>query len=208
MSVPQVSPSVTRFDGCVMNKSSRGNPVDALRLKWSMNADYCIAMLARFPAVLGALVRDLDDETLNARGDDGKAWSITEILCHLADEEVEDFRMRVSLTLTQPESQWPRIDPEAAALDRNYRAQDPRAALQRFMDERRASLRWLESLEAPDWSSVHTHPRVGPVPAGQLLASWAAHDLLHLRQITKRLFEMVQRQANPHPIDYAGQWTA
>ncbi len=173
-----------------------------------MNAHHCIAMLARFPDVLAPLVRDLDEETLRARGKDGCAWSITEILCHLADEEVEDFRTRVKLTLTQPQTDWPRIDPEAAARDRDYQSQDPRAALRRFLDERQASLSWLESLEGPDWTTAHVHPRVGVVPAGQLLASWAAHDLLHLRQITKRLFEAVERQAEPHPIDYAGQWTA
>ena len=113
-------------------------------------------------------------------------WSILEIVCHLGDEEVDDFRKRVRLTLEQPGEPWPPIDPEAAAVERNYAGQDLAQALKRFLDERQQSLVWLRSLDDPDWDAAYDHPNHGPVPAGEIMASWAAHDVLHLRQISKR----------------------
>ncbi len=172
-----------------------------------MNATYCIESLVRFPDVLRAVINGVDNGTLGKRGgEDGKAWSIVEILCHLADEETEDFRVRLELTLTHPAATWPGIDPEGVAKSRDYQKQDPHEALDRFIAARVVNLRWLKSLDAPDWSIEHAHPRIGNISAGDLLASWAAHDLLHLRQITKRLFERVSESAQPYSTGYAGQW--
>lgn len=39
-------------------------------------------------------------------------WSILEVVNHLADEEVEDFRQRLELTLRDPKAEWPPIDPQ------------------------------------------------------------------------------------------------
>jgi len=173
-----------------------------------MTAEYCIDSLSRFPAALRALIKNVDAPTLSRRGDDANGWSIVEILCHLADEEVEDFRVRLELTLSNPSAGWPGIDPEGVAVSRAYRRQDPQEALKRFVAARETNVRWLRALVAPDWSTMHPHPRFGSMCAGELLASWAAHDLLHLRQITKRLFESVRAEAEPHSTDYAGKWTA
>ena len=171
-----------------------------------MNATHCIDALTNFPATLCSIIDPLDGPTLVRRGAD-RAWSIVEILCHLADEEVEDFRVRLELTLSDPRCDWPGIDPQGAARSRDYQAQDPREALGRFVAAREANLRWLGSLDQPDWSAEHIHPRLGRLRAGDLLASWAAHDLLHLRQITKRLFESVQTETQPYSTAYAGEWT-
>lgn len=174
-----------------------------------MNAQALIASLQRFPDILRTLVGSLDDATLRRRGGaDGKAWSIVEILCHLADEEVEDFRTRLELTLRDPAADWPKIDPEGAAQARRYQQQDPREALERFIAARQANLKWLQSLGAVNWSQSARHPRLGALRAGDLLGSWAAHDLLHLRQITKRLYEAAGDAAGEFDTGYAGAWSA
>jgi hypothetical protein len=36
------------------------------------------------------------------------------------------------------------------------------------------------------------------------MASWAAHDALHLRQIAKRLYELTARDAGRYSAGYAG----
>lgn len=169
-----------------------------------MNADFLISSLERFPKVIKSLVEELDESTwrFKPNADD---WSILEVVCHLRDEEVEDFRYRVRSTLETPQQEWPPIDPPQTAIERKYQEDDPQGALESFLTERTDSLTWLHSLDSPDWGICHTHPRIGPVPAGRLLGSWAAHDLLHLRQITKRLFESSQ-QAAEHSLDYAGDW--
>lgn len=170
-----------------------------------MTPTLLISRLERFAAVLPPLVADLPDEDARFKPPTG-AWSILEITCHLADEEVEDFRARLRLTLEDPTQDWPPIDPEAAARDRHYNAQNLTHTLDRFARERTASIAWLRSLSNPDWDRAFVHKKFGPQTAGMLLASWAAHDALHLRQIAKRLFELAARDGAPHTTGYAGEW--
>jgi hypothetical protein len=140
------------------------------------------------------------------------AWSILEICVHLLDEEVDDFRARVRLTLEDPAAPWPRIDPEGRAVAEHYNARDFRQVIAQWVIERRASVAWLREVdrEGTDWNVSHVHPRVGPVPAGELLVSWAAHDALHIRQIAKRLYEIATRDGAPrgYKTSYAGEWGA
>ena len=137
-----------------------------------------------------------------------RAWSILEIVTHLADEETEDFRRRLKLTLCDPNEPWPAIDPEAWAIERRYNEGDLSEALERYISERRTSVAWLRSLDRPVWSQTHEHPRLGSQRAGDILAAWAAHDALHLRQIAKRMYQMIQREAGEYTTNYAGRWTS
>ncbi len=105
-------------------------------------------------------------------------WSLIEVLGHLLDEEQDDFRPRIHATLERAE--WVPIDPEARVRERAHQSADPAERLQRFDAKRRASVEWLRSLQVADWSQRHAHPQLGPISAGDLLASWVAHDLLHL----------------------------
>lgn len=172
-----------------------------------MNAQALIDRLEAFPAVLRPLAGAVSDQDGRWKPASG-AWSINEIVHHLADEEELDFRPRLRRTLHDPAAPWEPIDPEGWAVSRRYNDGDIHLALDRFIRERAESVDWLRALPDPDWSLAHTHPKLGPIRAGALLASWTAHDLLHLRQITKRLFELTRRDAGAHPIDYAGAWTA
>ena len=170
-----------------------------------MDLDRITQRMGRFPRVLETLLDGMDES-------DGRwkpapeHWSVVEIVCHLADEEVEDFRQRLRLTIESPETEWPTIDPQQAVIDRRYNQQSLADSLHRFSRERETSLDWLRSLENVDWSCGHNHPRVGLVPAGSLLASWVAHDQLHMRQIARRLYDLSARDASPFPNDYAGDW--
>ncbi|MCA9293887.1 MAG: DinB family protein [Phycisphaerales bacterium] len=172
-----------------------------------MNPAPHIASLARFPAILEPLIRPLPIDDLRYKPD-AQHWSILEVLAHLADEECEDFRVRIKSTLDDPAAKWPPLDFDNIAERRGYNALDPNETLDRFLRERAASLGWLRSLDNPDWSRAFVHEKFGPMHAGMLLANWAAHDLLHLRQITKRLFELTARNAQPYTTQYAGEWTA
>lgn len=163
--------------------------------------------LGRTPQAIAALIAELTIDQLQYTPPSGN-WSIGFVLCHLADEEVDDFRMRLRLTLEHPGKPWPAIDPPSWAQSRNYQAQDPLSALARFTTERRHSIEWLRSVSTADWRQAYRHPKFGPIPAGELLASWAAHDLLHIRQITKRMYELTQIAAGEFSIRYAGEWTA
>ncbi|MEM9411112.1 MAG: DinB family protein [Planctomycetota bacterium] len=153
------------------------------------------------------LLRNVSDEDARWKPP-SQNWSILEILCHLIDEEVDDFRKRIMLTLHDPNQQWPSINPELWAIDRNYNQADLQKSIQRFASERRDSIRWLKSLEEPNWFQTYQHPHIGPIRAGDLLVSWVAHDQLHVRQLAKRRYELINRYAGDFTFEYAGEWTA
>lgn len=141
------------------------------------------------------------------------AWSILEICCHMLYEETEDFRTRLRLTQEDPAAPWPGWDPEGHAVRERYNEQSLPVVLDAWVRERKATVRWLRELVGSgraDWFVAYNHPRVGPVRAGVLLVGWAAHDALHLRQISKRLFELAERDGKGpgFETDYAGKWGA
>ncbi len=172
-----------------------------------MDFPYLVDSLELTGAKLCAMADGLSDEQFRWKPADG-AWSILEIMAHLADEEEQDFRYRLRSTLSNPSEPWPQIDPASWAVDRSYNEADPQEVLQRFRASRAESIQWLRSLQEPDLSTAYQHPKVGPVYAGELLASWAAHDCLHLRQVAKRMYQMVSAAAGEYDIAYAGVWSA
>lgn len=171
------------------------------------DATRLISALEQIAGQLPSIVRSCPDDDARWRPPSGN-WSILEIVCHLADEECEDFRKRIQLTWENPRQSWPGIDPEQWARDRNYNQLSLAESVDRFVSERRNSIEWLASLENPDWNVAYHHEKLGNIRAGDLLSAWSAHDRLHLRQIVKRQFEMIERDAGDFSTAYAGNWTA
>lgn len=168
-----------------------------------MNADALIARLAPFPATLDALLAHLPDADWRWRPAEG-GWSLVEVVNHLVDEEVEDFRARLRYVLENAPGPWPPLDPEGVVTSRRYQERDPAESLRRFRDERSASLAWLRGLASPRWDAGREHPRIGMFHAGDLMAAWAAHDARHLQQIAKRLHGLAARDGAPYSVAYAG----
>jgi hypothetical protein len=173
-----------------------------------MNPKLLIDRLRWFGEVLPNLVAGIADADARWKPADG-AWSIVETVRHLLDEEIDDFRQRLRLTLESPQQDWPAIDPEGWAVARRYNEAPLVETAERFAAERRKSVAWLTSLGPNvDWNQAHTHPQFGSFPAGDLLAAWAAHDALHLRQIAKRLHQLAGRDGGTFSTQYAGEWKA
>lgn len=133
-------------------------------------------------------------------------WSLLEVLNHLADEERDDFRCRLDLVLHRPGDPWPSIDPVAWARERRYNARELATSLQDFVQEREQSVDWLRGLQSFDAGAVHTHPVLGPITAGTLLHSWLAHDLIHIRQMTRLHYEYLEEVVGSGTLEYAGPW--
>ncbi|MFN0131019.1 MAG: DinB family protein [Phycisphaerales bacterium] len=173
-----------------------------------MNHKALIARLDAFVAAIPAALGKISAEDAAWKPPTG-AWSIVEIVNHLVDEEKEDFRQRLQLTLQNPAQPWPPTDPEAWAVQRKYAGRDLWESVGRFIVERKRSLEWLATLpDDTNWNAAHTTMSGKVMRAGDLLASWAAHDALHLRQIAKRLFELSQRDGTGFGTEYAGEWRA
>jgi hypothetical protein len=156
-------------------------------------------------AVIEALVHGVGVGQAKWRPD-STAWSILEVVNHLHDEEREDFRQRLRLTLEHPDQAWPPIDPAGWVTSRNYQDRDLEPSLASFLAERRRSIEWLAELREPNWESTHEHPTFGGMKAGDLLASWIAHDSLHIRQLTRLHFLYRADQCAPYRTRYAGEW--
>ena len=167
-----------------------------------MNPEETIRMLEANAGRIAAFYKDVSDSQARWKPAPEK-WSMLEVLGHLIDEERDDFPKRLRLLLEKPESEWPPIDPEGWARDRDYNARDLAASVEAFLADRTASIEWLEDLDDPEWGIAYQHPKLGEIRAGDLLASWLAHDFLHMRQLANLCAIFVSAHAKPFSTAYA-----
>lgn len=133
-------------------------------------------------------------------------WSVLEVVNHLYDEEREDFRPRFDYLLHHPGKAWPPIDPMGWVTSRKYNEREINSSLQNFLDERQKSLTWLAGLDNPNFEAFETHPVAGKFHAGDMLAAWVAHDLMHMRQLVELKYFLVGEMNQPYSPRYAGEW--
>lgn len=170
-----------------------------------MRIEAAIEQLTRGECMLTALSEGLTPEQAHWKPTE-KAWSVVEVLNHLYDEERDDFRMRLDLTLHAPDKPWPPIDPERWCVERRYNDRDLDESRERFVAERQRSLEWLRTLDEPDWNVVRTHPLLGEMHAGDILLSWLVHDMLHARQLLRLQYLLAGKTWTLFKADYAGKW--
>ncbi|CAG1009993.1 hypothetical protein PHYC_03779 [Phycisphaerales bacterium] len=141
-----------------------------------------VLVLERTPAVLRALLAGLGPELANANYGPG-TWSAYEVLGHLIVGERLDWMPRAGIILAHGASRP--FDPfphDATIRPETGRSLD--SLLDEFERLRRDNLRDLASLNlTPEQLELRgRHPALGEVTLGQLLSTWAAHDLHHIRQ--------------------------
>jgi hypothetical protein len=169
-----------------------------------MNLESITNQMASSARAIQSLAQNVSEQ--QARRKPGvEDWSILEVVNHLADEEVQDFRTRLDVILHHPGEKWPPIDPEGWVTERRYNEQDLAHSLRRFLLAREESLAWLKGLDAPDWRAAYEAP-FGQITAGDILAAWVAHDLLHLRQLVELYWAHTSRMVQPYGVRYAGEW--
>ncbi|MCU0373602.1 MAG: DinB family protein [Ignavibacteria bacterium] len=132
-------------------------------------------------------------------------WCLLEIICHLRDEETEDFRARTKHVLEAPSEPLPSIDPQGWVESRKYIMENYENALNSFLNERKESVEWLQTLSDSGWDNAYDHPKFGKMSAKMFLSNWLAHDYLHFRQITKLKFDYLQYLTSEE-LTYAGNW--
>jgi len=131
------------------------------------------------------------------------SWSVLEVINHLWDEERLDFGYRLRTIIEGDKRDWPGIDPLGWVTEKQYNQRDLAESMAEFQAERAASLKWLNSLGNPDLDAKKEHPVFDPISAGDLLASWVAHDMLHIIQINKVKIDYYEKLAKPHSMGYA-----
>jgi DinB family protein len=160
------------------------------------------AELARTPDVVAALVAGLDPPGWRARPAPAE-WAPVEIVCHLRDEEAEDFGARLRVVI-EGGAAFAAIDPERWARERRYREDDGPRALALFRDRRTSTLALLGSTAAARLTASVAHPRTGALSGLDLLAAWVEHDRLHLAQLAATLARLWATRWVPLHTEYAG----
>jgi DinB superfamily len=159
--------------------------------------DESLAVLKRTPRVLEALLRDLPDVWTSATEGPG-TWSPYVVVGHLIHGERVDWMPRVEMILEHG------VNRPFDAFDREAQLTgDPHKALGALLDEFAAlrtsnveRLRELD-LQPAQLALQGMHPALGVVTLRQLLATWTAHDLAHILQISRVMAKRYKNDVGP-----------
>lgn len=161
------------------------------------NLDHTLALLARTPAALNVLLRDLPEMWTHRNEGEG-TWSAFDIVGHLIHGERTDWMPRTKRLLQSGETQP--FDP----FDRlgHVRESEGRSLTElldefaRLRSENLDELRAL-NLRQEDLKRRGRHPALGVVTLSELLATWAAHDLTHLHQLSRVMAHQYRQAVGP-----------
>jgi hypothetical protein len=156
-----------------------------------------IPILERTPIVLDGLLNGLPTEWTAVNEGPG-SWTVHEILAHLIHAERDDWIPRVRHLL-----EWGTTKP-FTPFDRTFgfeaaRGRPVEALTGEFARWRRESVDALTALHltSADLAREGLHPEFGHVRLGQHLATWVAHDLSHLSQITRVMAAQYREAVGP-----------
>lgn len=144
-----------------------------------------VAILRRTPAALEALLHGLPEPWVRSN-EGAETWSAFDIVGHLIHGEETDWIPRVRMILETGETRvfdrFDRFAQQEKSIGKSLA--ELLAAFTRLRAENLDVLsRW--QLTPADMLRCGQHPEFGPVTLGQLLATWTAHDLSHLAQVSR-----------------------
>jgi len=156
-----------------------------------------IAILGNTPNVLRAMLRDLDAKWITSNYGEA-TFSPFDVVGHLIHGERRDWIERICVILDQGESK-PFEPFDRYAMYEASKGKTLAMLLDEFESLRRANIRTLEAMNLTDadFARKGTHPALGQVTLGQLLATWPTHDLNHIHQIAKCMAWQYKDQIGP-----------
>lgn len=167
------------------------------------NLNHTLALLARTPAVLDALLRDLPAAwTLQNEGEN--TMSAFDVVGHLIHAEYANWIPRAKKLIEfgetqafEPFNRWGHLK-ESQGKSLPQLLDD----FARVRSENLSELRRM-NLQPSDLERRGRHPALGSVTLSQLLATWAAHDLTHVHQISRIMAHQYREAVGPS-IAYLG----
>ncbi len=170
---------------------------DTNRTRRRFAVDEAAAILGRTPGALDALLRGLPEEWITAH-EGGETWSPFDVIGHLIHGDRTDWLARARVILehgdARPFDPFDRLAQFTASEGRTLAG-----LLDEFATIRRDSLRGLAALGLTDADLDRRgrHPQLGAVTLRQLLATWVAHDLDHIAQISRVLARQYADEVGP-----------
>jgi hypothetical protein len=158
--------------------------------------DELIAVLERTPTTLAALLDGLPEIFVTATEGDG-TWSPFDVVGHLIHGERTDWIPRARHILAGDSRPFVPFDREAQFSQSH--GQSLAALLATFARLRRENLETLRgfALTKEDLVRRGLHPELGDVTLGQLLATWAVHDLDHVGQVARTMAKVYSTTVGP-----------
>jgi hypothetical protein len=164
-----------------------------------MEFDLALALpvLERTPATLRALLGGLPSPWTDANEGPG-TWSAFDVVGHLIHGERADWIPRARIILEEGRSR-PFEPFDRFAQFRDSEGKSLAELLDEFERLRGESLSTLRSWRLTDaqLSLEGEHPMFGAVTLRQLLATWTAHDVSHLAQISRVMAKQYRDAVGP-----------
>jgi hypothetical protein len=135
--------------------------------------------------LLADLIRDASESQLSRQPAPGK-WSVSEILAHLAEDEITSY-WRYRQMIENPGVELSSFDQDLWSRLGNYASRKPAESLQLFRLLREANLAMLALLTPEEWLRYGVHAERGKITVEDLARHMAGHDLNHIQQIRKIL---------------------
>lgn len=151
----------------------------------TFSLDETLDILGRTPAVLDHLLRGTSP-AWHAVNEGAASWSAFDVVGHLIHGEETDWVPRARIILAHGETR-PFAPFDRFAQFERYGDWELEALLDRFAEARRENLQTVRGwrLTEAQLALRGRHPELGAVTLGQLLATWAVHDLNHIGQIVR-----------------------
>jgi len=149
------------------------------------NLQHTVSLLARTPAAINALLRDLP-EAWTSQNEGESTWSAFDVVGHLINSERTNWMPWAKML--QQFGDTRAFEPfDRFAQVRQSQGKSLGQLLDEFARLRAENLIELRAmnLAQKDLERRGRHPTLGVVTLSELLASWAAHDLTHLHQISR-----------------------
>jgi hypothetical protein len=173
---------------------SRSGTID---VAMAFDLERATRLLARTPAVLGTLLRDLPPEWTHVN-EGPETWSPYDVIGHLIHGERTDWMVRAGVILGDA------ADKTFVPFDRFAQfsmdqAEPIESRLATFAALRESNLKALAALKLTDLDLDKTgvHPALGRVTLRQLLSTWVAHDLDHIVQISRVMAKQLSDDVGP-----------
>jgi len=147
----------------------------------SSSPEALIALMLSTPAALSGLLEQAPGPDLKRRPEPNE-WSLTEVICHLRDTEIEVNLPRLRMLSELDVPFIPARETDAWAEERDYNAQDAGQALWDFTSSRMQTVELLHGL-TDEWGRRARHAIFGPTDLQELVKFMVEHDKLHIRQI-------------------------
>lgn len=162
-----------------------------------IDLELALSVLQRTAGALRVLLRDLPQE-LERGNEGGDSWSPYDILGHLIHGERTDWIPRMRMIIEHGASR-PFEPFDRFAQFEESRGKSVEDLLEEFEDLRSENLALLEGfgLQEEDLDRTGLHPELGVVSLGELLSTWAVHDLGHIAQMARVMARQLEDRVGP-----------